>query len=118
MEFEISLYFYRALNLYFYRALKKQERCFETVRLRDKPPLRDVSEVLLPFANLARHALHVRLENRVGDAGQKLQGGGHWRARYRSWSLDNLVGNYNRIPPPEVTIVTRIHVPYKILILL
>ena len=44
---------------------------------------RAADEILLPFANPLRGALHLRLEYFVGDAAQEFQGGDHCRAPRR-----------------------------------
>jgi hypothetical protein len=52
--------------------------------LRTKIPLDGAAaEIVLPFADLPRGALHLGLEDFVGDPAQEIQGGDHWRAPRR-----------------------------------
>jgi hypothetical protein len=47
------------------------------------------AEIVLPFADFPRDALHLGLENLVGDPAQEVQGGGHWRVPCRCGPINH-----------------------------
>jgi hypothetical protein len=57
---------------------QKPERRFENRKSSEQNPSGGAgAEIVLPFADLPRCALHLGFENFVGDPAQEIQGGGH-----------------------------------------
>jgi hypothetical protein len=68
------------------------------------------AEVVLPLADLPRSALHLGLEDFIGDPAQEIQGGSHCRAPRRYGPI-----NHN-LARRDVIAITGLRFPFNYLI--
>jgi hypothetical protein len=73
------------------------------------------AEIVLPFANLSRGALHLGLEDFVGDPAQEVQGGGHGVLPVAAVP-STMLGTYGLRAKDDVIAITTIRFPCKRLI--
>lgn len=64
-------------------ALPKTKAVFRNRKSSEQSSGGAAAEIVLPFADLPRGALHLGFEDFVGDPAQEIQGGGHWSAPRR-----------------------------------